>query len=159
MEIYLALGSNVGDRQQIIISAIESLHNHSQFFDIRISSMYLTEPYGLSQQRGFVNCAVRLESILSPRELLTEIQRIENQFGRTREIKWGPRTLDIDILFYGNEIIQEPDLIIPHPEIHKRSFVLQPLCELCPDLIHPVLHRSVKKLLESILGNSSSPIR
>jgi len=150
MVVYLALGSNVGDRQQTIISAIEYLQNHPEFSAITVSSMYLTEPYGFTGQRDFVNCAVRLETLLSPRDILQEIKSIENIFGRTREIKWGPRTLDIDILFYDSKIIQEPDLIIPHPEIHKRTFVLQPLMELCPDFVHPILHRSIRSILDSL---------
>ncbi|MBW6515679.1 MAG: 2-amino-4-hydroxy-6-hydroxymethyldihydropteridine diphosphokinase [Candidatus Cloacimonetes bacterium] len=153
MEVYLSLGSNVGDRLQTIISAIEELQKHPKIFDLKASRMYLTEPYGLAKQPDFINCAVRIETVLSARDILQEINIIEKDFGRRREIRWGARTLDIDILFFGNQVIQEPDLIIPHPQIHKRAFILQPLHELCPDLVHPVLHKTVRTLLENLTDN------
>ncbi len=146
MDVYLSLGSNLGDRQQTIISAIEQLADHAAIANVIVSNLYITKPFGLANQRDYINCAVRLETSLSPKELLADIQHIELSLGRKREIKWGPRTIDIDILFYGDYIIQELDLIIPHPEMHKRAFVLKPLAELCPDLIHAVLKRTVRSL-------------
>lgn len=150
MEVYLSFGSNIGDRQLTIISGIEELRKNSKVYDLKMSRFYLTEPHGLTGQINFINCAVRLETTLSVRDILTQIHKIEDIFGRTREVRWGARTLDIDILFFGSQIIQEPDLIVPHPRIHQRAFVLQPLAELCPDLIHPVLHKSIKCLLENL---------
>jgi 2-amino-4-hydroxy-6-hydroxymethyldihydropteridine diphosphokinase len=156
MEIYLSLGSNVGDRKKTILTAVELLANTPTFENIHISNFYITEPYGLSRQRDFVNCVLKLESSVSARELLNRIQEIELRLGRTRTVRWGERTIDIDILFFGDKIIQEPDLVIPHPGIQKRSFVLKPLCELCPDLIHPLLGRTIKSLWETISDESGS---
>jgi 2-amino-4-hydroxy-6-hydroxymethyldihydropteridine diphosphokinase len=148
MEVYLSLGSNIGNRLLIIRSALERIGENPFFSDIVVSRLYLTEAIGFFNQRDFMNCALRLETELSAQELLREINKIEEEFGRRREIKWGPRTLDIDIIFYGDRIVQEPELIIPHPEMHKRRFVLQPLTELCPGFIHPVLKRTIKILYQ-----------
>jgi len=156
MEIYLSLGSNIGDRKKTIITAIEMLDTNLCSHNIYVSKLYLTAPYGLTQQRDFVNCSLKLDTTISARELLNRIQDIERKLGRERLVKWGERTIDIDILFFGDKIIQEPDLIIPHPEIQKRSFVLKPLSELCPDFVHPLLGKTIRKLWESIADESDS---
>lgn len=150
MDVYLSLGSNIGNREETIIAAVESLEENGSISGIVMSEMYLTEPLGLKGQRSFVNCAVRLETDLTALELLKELQVIEDSLGRKRVVKWGPRTIDIDIIFYGSCVIQQPGLLIPHPQTHKRSFVLEPLNELCPDFIHPVLNRTVNSLWKEL---------
>jgi 2-amino-4-hydroxy-6-hydroxymethyldihydropteridine diphosphokinase len=151
MIVYLGLGSNLGDRTEFIRLAIEKIKSSSYFSDILWSELIETSPVGYTQQPDFINCAVKLETELSPEELLNELQSIELELGRKRGFKWGPRTIDIDILFYGDRIIQKPDLLIPHPELHKRIFVLKPLLELCPDLLHPILKKKIHSLYTSLI--------
>lgn len=151
MIVYLGLGSNLGDRTEYIRLAIERIKNSLYFSDVLWSELIETSPVGYAQQPDFINCAVKLETELPPEELLNELHKIELELGRKREIKWGPRTIDIDILFYGDRVVQKPGLLIPHPELHKRIFVLKPLLELCPDLIHPILKRNIHTLYTSLI--------
>lgn len=149
--IYLSLGSNVGDRAAYLARAIESLAEVG-VRPLRQSSIYLTEPVGGIDQRPFLNCAVKAETGRLPRELLHRLQQIEWTLGRRRRVAMGPRPIDIDILFYGSSVIRTPELVIPHPRLADRRFVLVPLSEIAPELRHPVLQRSVSELLAATAG-------
>jgi 2-amino-4-hydroxy-6-hydroxymethyldihydropteridine diphosphokinase len=146
--IYLALGSNVGDRAAHLARAIECLPE-AGVRPLRQSSIYLTEPVGGIDQRPFLNCALEAETGRMPLELLRQLQQIEWALGRRRRVAMGPRPIDIDILFYGSSVIRTPELVIPHPRLADRRFVLVPLSEIAPGLRHPVLQRSVAELLAS----------
>ncbi len=113
---------------------------------MRKSSWYLTRPVGLDDPEWFINGVILLETGQSPRELLETLLKIESRLGRERTIKWGPRTMDLDILFFDDRVIREVDLVIPHPELEKRRFVLDPLEEIAPDLIHPGFNKTIKEL-------------
>jgi 2-amino-4-hydroxy-6-hydroxymethyldihydropteridine diphosphokinase len=149
--IYLSLGSNVGDRERNLRKALERLASD----DVRVlrsSRIYETEPVGYTDQAWFLNLVVEAETTLFPMQLLTRIGRVEHELGRVRTVRTvrnGPRTIDIDILFYAAAIVNTLRLEIPHPRLAERRFVLAPLAELAPDLRHPVTHRSVRQMLES----------
>ena len=125
-----------------------------------LSGFYDTDPVGPVAQRNFLNAVARLETCLPPRRLLDELQRIETAvFRRRREVQGGPRTMDLDILFYGNLVLNETDLIIPHPRLHERRFVLVPLAEIVPGFVHPLLRQSMAELLASLTsGERVTPI-
>lgn len=148
----LHLGSNRGNRFENIESAcllieekVGSICNKSE--------IYLTYAWGKEDQNDFLNLALIVETELLPTDLLFEINHIENQLGRIRHEKWGPRIIDIDIIFYDQKIIENDDLIIPHPEITNRNFVLKPLLDLCPDFIHPTKEKTVQQLFEESLDS------
>jgi 2-amino-4-hydroxy-6-hydroxymethyldihydropteridine diphosphokinase len=119
----------------------------------KVSSFYETEPVGGPPQPMYLNAVAEIECSLSARELLRHLQRIENELGRKREGKDFPRTIDLDILFFGNQVIDEPDLKVPHPRLHERSFVLDPLNEIAPEVVHPVLRVTVETLRKGLLDN------
>lgn len=127
---YLGIGSNLGDREKNINDALEYLSQTKGIKVTKVSSLYETEPVGGPAQGKFLNGAIRIETELSARELLMNLQSIEKRLGRVRRAIYGPRTLDLDILTYGEKIINEEDLKVPHPEMHKREFVLKPLKEV-----------------------------
>jgi 2-amino-4-hydroxy-6-hydroxymethyldihydropteridine diphosphokinase len=146
--VYLSLGSNIGDREANLRKAVERL----AACGVRVlhtSRIYETEPVGYKYQAWFLNQVVEAETVLFPLQLLTGIGRVERELGRVRTFRNGPRTVDIDILFYGATIVETTRLQIPHPRLAERRFVLVPLAELVPDLRHPVTHRSVRQMLES----------
>jgi len=151
--IYLGLGSNVGEREQHLQVAVERLHSRGLHVT-RVSSVYETEPQGLRDQRWFLNMVVEAESELFPRQLLSRIVKIERELGRRRTVENGPRTIDIDILFFGNAIVQTGELTIPHPRFAERRFVLAPLAELAPDLRDPVSRRTIRELLAGTAGQA-----
>lgn len=134
---FLGLGSNLGDRQSYLDVARRQLAAHPAVQIIQSSSLYETEPVGYLDQGWFLNQVVEIETILDPEELLLFTQEIENELGRKRLIHWGPRVIDLDILLYGNRVMNTPDLIIPHPRMYERQFVMVPLREIAPDLLHP----------------------
>lgn len=149
--VYVAFGSNLGERKENILSAIDFMEKkHMEF--LRISSMYETEPYGVKEQPKFINCAALIKTTYAPMELMDMLLDIEKALGRVRTAKWGPRVIDIDIIFYDNKIINFVDLIIPHPDMQNREFVLKPLAEIAPDYIHPKFKKSVAGLLSEIEG-------
>lgn len=146
--VYLSLGSNIGDRGGHLRGALEKLAAPDLRI-VRVSPVYETEPVDFTRQPWFLNLVAECETTLFPRQLLARTQSVERVLGRVRTVPKGPRTIDIDILLYGNAVIQTPSLEIPHPRLAERRFVLVPLADLAPDLRHPVLRRSVRELLEA----------
>lgn len=152
-KVYLGIGSNMGDKEQHIRDAIAVFSKHPKCRNVEVSSFYTTKPYGVTKQDDFVNGAFSVETLLTPEEVLLLIQELETMQKRVRTIHWGPRTIDVDILFYDDSIIGTKDLVIPHPEIPKRDFVLVPLCELAGFMVHPVLGKRMTELLEELAGS------
>ena len=144
MNVYIGLGSNLGDKEENIKKAITLLKQKCRI--LKISSLYETEPMYYKDQDWFLNCAIKIETDLTPLELFSFLQSIEKKLGRVRTIKYGPRIIDLDILFYGNKIINDDKLIVPHPKLHERLFVLEPLNEICPNFVHPVLKESISRI-------------
>ena len=146
--IYLSLGTNLGNREMNLETARQELSLQVNILDC--SSIYQTEPWGYLDQPEFLNQVLAVETSLSPRELLEYVKEIEQNIGRKPSVRYGPRIVDIDILFYGNRIIQEEDLVIPHPRLKDRAFVLVPLAEINPDLIYPGIDLSISDLLINV---------
>jgi 2-amino-4-hydroxy-6-hydroxymethyldihydropteridine diphosphokinase len=145
---YIGLGSNIGDRQENLDRAIELLKNDPDIKVKAISDYINTSPVGYIDQPDFLNAVVELETSLSPHELLKACNNIEQELKRKRIIHWGPRTIDLDILLYGDLITEGEELVIPHPRMHEREFVLKPLNEIAPEALHPVLNRKINELYE-----------
>ncbi len=148
--VYLSIGSNMGDREAHLDYAVQSMKQDDRFRDICVSSYMETKPYGYTEQDDFLNACIMCKTLLTPDMLLERIHAIEQERNRTREIHWGPRTLDIDILFYDKKIVETKDLCIPHPEIALREFVLRPLSEIAPYYHHPITGRTVTQMLQDI---------
>lgn len=150
--VYLGLGSNLGDKVANCLRALTavSASHHNRIH--ALSSLYKTEPIGYRDQDWFINCVAEISTTLLPRPFHAFLQGIEKGMGRKRIVKMGPRIIDLDILLYGTEIIDEAGLIIPHPRLHERGFVLVPLAELAPELRHPILQKTATELLESLKG-------
>jgi 2-amino-4-hydroxy-6-hydroxymethyldihydropteridine diphosphokinase len=149
--VFIGVGSNLGDK---IGNCRKALNEIAAFAEIvKISSLYETEPVGNEEQPNFINCAAEIRTDLSPHELLTRLNQAENKLGRVREEKWGPRTIDLDIIFYNDLVMRDNNLIIPHPRAHLRRFVLEPICEIAPGFIHPELGVSVIELLKKLEDN------
>jgi 2-amino-4-hydroxy-6-hydroxymethyldihydropteridine diphosphokinase len=151
--IYLGLGSNLGEREENLRRARELL-NAAGIRILRESSLYETEPQDLTHQPWFLNQVVEAETALFPMQLLGRVLKIEKELGRRRVIEKGPRTLDIDILLYHRFVIDSPVLVVPHPRMHERRFVLAPMAELAPDLRHPVTRQTMRELLGRIKGQA-----
>ena len=147
---YIGFGSNIGDRLSFIRNALNQLSHTEEITIIEISSLYETEPVGNEAQGMFLNGVVAIETNLSPQTLLKTIKEIETNVGRQHRKRWGPREIDLDVLTYGEMCLHTPELGIPHPEMHNRRFVLVPLVEIAPDLVHPVLKESVQSLLNHL---------
>lgn len=148
--VLIGFGSNLGDSMQICAAAIDRLRAHPHLQVCKTSSFYRTSPLLLADQPWFINGVVLAETDMSPQSLLDAIQEIETEFGRDRQIRWGPRSLDLDLLAYGNLEVNLPTLTVPHPQLHARRFVLEPLLELIPDWVHPTLKVSVRDLLQRL---------
>jgi 2-amino-4-hydroxy-6-hydroxymethyldihydropteridine diphosphokinase len=147
---YISLGSNLGNRSENIQQAIDYLYACPQVKILKISSLYKTEPWGVKKQPEFLNAVIKLQTDLGPESLHRYLQEIEYKLHRKRDKKWGPRTIDLDILFFGKILIDEEDLKVPHPEIADRAFVLIPLAEIAPKLYHPVLKKTIATLLSEL---------
>lgn len=148
---YIGLGSNQGDRVQAIHKALDLLKDHGDIHVQKVSSLYETEPLEYPDQDWFVNAVAEITTELPPDQLLKALWTIEEKLQRTRTIRWGPRTIDLDILLYERELISSPRLQIPHLRMHVRAFVLVPLAEIAPDLVHPVMNKTPHELLEQIV--------
>jgi 2-amino-4-hydroxy-6-hydroxymethyldihydropteridine diphosphokinase len=161
---YLSLGSNLSLKSNLVSSNLLKSNLGGREAQLReaqtrlsvagsiaaASSLYETEPVEYTEQPWFLNCAVLLETTLSPQELMSAILNIEEQMGRRRLVKKGPRSIDIDILLFGDVVLKSDALTIPHPEMHRRRFVLEPLAEIAPEVVHPVLHKSIRELLAAL---------
>lgn len=148
MRVALGLGSNVGDRHAHLEAALRALR--AEVDVVAVSRFVETEPVGGPPQGAFLNAAAVVDTALRPRELLELARRLEDAAGRQRGVRWGPRTLDVDLLLYGDEVVDESDLVIPHPRLHERGFVLDTLAEIAPAWVHPRLNRTVGELRENL---------
>jgi 2-amino-4-hydroxy-6-hydroxymethyldihydropteridine diphosphokinase len=146
--VYLSLGSNLGDRTANLNAAIERLSSLGEV--VAVSAFYETEPVELAAQPWFLNCAVKLNTEKMPRQLLSSVLNVEKEMGRQRVKKNGPRTIDIDILLFGSSIVDTKGLTVPHPAMHARRFVLEPLAEIAPEVRHPVLKRTARELRDAL---------
>lgn len=150
--VYLSLGSNIGDRLHYLRRALQQLDHHPDIRLQQLSSVYETNPVGFIEQADFLNMVASIRTTLDPGELLQVTQGIEQSLHRQRTVKWGPRTLDIDILLYGQSIIMTERLIVPHPRMMERAFVLIPLMEVAPGLVLPGTRQTVAECLEHVTG-------
>ena len=149
-QVYLSVGSNMGDREGYLKQGIESLSQNPQIQILRVAETVETKPYGDVEQGDFLNTAVKLRTLLTPKELLKQLHEIEDASGRTREVHWGPRTLDLDILFYDKMVYEDENLVLPHVDMENRYFVLKPLSELAPNFRHPVSGKTVTQMLAAL---------
>lgn len=149
---YLALGSNMGDKKGWLDMAVKRLEERADCQVTAVSDYIVTEPYGGVEQEDFLNAALALRTLLEPEELLQALHEIEREAGRVRDVRWGPRTLDLDILLYDDRIVDTPELHIPHREMHLRDFVLRPLAQIAPWKRHPLTRETVEEMQRKLCG-------
>ena len=150
MLVYIGIGSNMGDKAGNCRRAVAEIASDPKNHRVQLSPLYRTEPVGKKDQDWFVNGVASFETSMLPGELLRFLLSVEARMGRIRGEKWGPRIIDLDILFYGDRVVEEESLRIPHPRLQERKFVLVPLNDIAPDLVHPVLRKSISRLLSSL---------
>ncbi len=148
--VYLGLGSNLGEREQNLATALARLQERLRL--LAVSSLYETAPWGVTDQPPFLNAAVAAETDLSPGELLVFVKGLEREMGRQPGGRWGPRLIDVDILLYDDLVLHTPDVVVPHPHLAERPFVLVPLAEIAPDVVHPVYQQTIQALLARVSG-------
>ncbi|MBL0701166.1 MAG: 2-amino-4-hydroxy-6-hydroxymethyldihydropteridine diphosphokinase [Desulfosarcina sp.] len=152
--VLISAGSNIGDKSGNCKKGISALIRAHTTVLLGESKFYKTEPVDYTDQDWFVNCAIKISTPLEPLELLTEIKRIESEAGRKEDaLRFGPRVLDLDIIFFDDRVIESDNLIIPHPRMHQRRFVLMPICDIDPNIIHPVLNKDIRALLAELDGS------
>ncbi len=156
--VYVAVGANLGDREATFAAVIRALEAEPDLLLLAASPVYESDPVGPGEQSAYLNAALRLRSWLAPVELLERLQRIEVSLGRDRSaeaVRWGPRPIDLDLLFFGERCIDLPELIVPHPRAHERLFVMAPMAELDPELSHPILGRTMAAIARARRGQES----
>lgn len=156
MIAYIAIGSNLGDRVDNVKKAVLRAADEVNATLVFMSSFYETEPWGIKEQPAFVNAVMGVETVLSPSKLLAHLKSVETGMGREKAERWGPRIIDLDIIFYGGLVMDEGGLTIPHPAAHERAFVMVPLAEIAPEFVHPVIGKSAADIAKSL---DSSGIR
>lgn len=150
-DAFISIGSNLGDKLLNYRNAMDAIESCQAGRILARSPIYATEPVDYTDQAWFINAAVKIATDLSPHDLLKRLAAIQQAAGRTGEtVRYGPRILDLDIIFYEDRVIEDKELQIPHPRMHKRRFVLQPLCDIDPEIVHPVLHQSIQRLLDQL---------
>ena len=150
MIAYIAIGSNLGDRVANVKKAVLRAADEVKATLVFMSSFYETEPWGIKEQPDFVNAVMGVETELPPKALLAHLKSVEAGMGRENAERWGPRTVDLDIIFYGGLVMDEDGLTIPHPAAHERAFVMVPLAEIAPDFVHPIIGKSVSDIAKSL---------
>ena len=158
IEVYLLLGSNEGKSEENLATARLLIAERAGAI-VKPSSVYETEAWGLKEQQNFLNQAIQIQTDLRPSELLIALKNIEKEMGRKETTKWGPRVIDIDILFYANQTVDLPDLKIPHPYIQERRFTLVPMAEIAPHFVHPVIKKTMVELLSGCEDNSDVKLK
>jgi len=154
--VFIGLGSNLGDRTANLQAAVSELKTVEGIEVVQVSSFIETSPHGGPPQPDYLNAAVELSVTLLPGELLDALLAIETRLGRVRTERWGPRVIDLDLLLYGDHVIRRPELEVPHPRMHLREFVLRPLCEIAPDLVHPILGKDIRTMLDELKPSAPS---
>ncbi len=149
-EAFIAMGSNIGQSRELIEEAVRKLNLAEDIRVEKVSELIVTKPYGVTDQPDFINGVMKITTLKTPHELLDTLHKIEAEAGRQRVLRWGPRTLDLDIIFYDDIILEDDDLCIPHVDMQNRDFVLKPLTMIAPYKIHPVLNKRVKEMLDEL---------
>lgn len=155
-EAYLSIGTNIGDKEKNLNEAIRKMKEFNEIRIEKISSFLETEPWGYTEQDEFLNGALKIKTTFSPKELIKVLLSIESEMKRERVIKWGPRIIDLDVIFYDDLLSDDEEIILPHPRMEEREFVLKPLCEIAPNKIHPLLNKRVYRLLDELNSGDSN---